>query len=639
MGLGLALWGWGAAGGCGPAGVDDDTSPVDDDTTPADDDTTPTDDDTAPPDDDTTLGDDDTAPPDDDTAPPDDDTVPPDDDSTPPDDDTAPPDDDTAPVDGDGDGFVDGVDCDDADAGVFPGADEVCDGADQDCDGIVDEEPLDGGTWYQDGDGDGYGDAASPVVACSPPVGMVADATDCDDILATVHPGATDVCNGIDDDCDGADHCPLDGIFDLGMADARIDCEEGYLGYSMSPAGDVNGDGYGDILLGNPGDTGRGSAYLFFGPIFGTLDVGSADVRIEGVPPIGAQFGWAVAGDGDLNGDGYDDVVVSAPAYGATNVGTVYVFYGPLSGSMSADDGDAWIYIEGLAEDILGYGVALTADVTGDGIDDLWLSAPAASGASGYSMLFAGPLAGAPNQHDAVALVSPGIDDINPLLVSVAGDTALDGVGDLMYSGYQTGVQIVDGGVSGSVTGDVAFATLFPEPDVYSLTIYIAGAGDVNADGYADILIGDPNVPDVLGDEGAAYLFLGPLSGTYHFGEADAKLLGEGFDAMAGRPVAGAGDVDADGYDDFLVASPHLDIAPDSGGVTYLVYGPGPTGTHSLAEADVRFDPPPGYRWGGYSVSGAGDLNSDGYTDIMSMALSDIPPIDSSLFIVYGRPR
>ena len=102
-------------------------------------------------------------------------------------------------------GYVsDDTDCDDTSATTYPGATEYCDGIDSDCDGTVDEDDAeDVSTWYTDTDGDGYGYASSTDVACSAPSGYVADDSDCDDTSATTNPGATEYCDGHDDDCDG----------------------------------------------------------------------------------------------------------------------------------------------------------------------------------------------------------------------------------------------------------------------------------------------------------------------------------------------------------------------------------------------------------------------------------------------------
>jgi hypothetical protein len=114
-------------------------------------------------------------------------------------------------------GYVTGAsDCDDLDPAIRPGATEVCDGRDNDCDGVVDPEgSLGGSTWYADSDGDGFGDPNARVEACRQPEGYIADSFDCDDDVATTHPGAEDVCNAADDDCDHAvDEDALDSDHD-----------------------------------------------------------------------------------------------------------------------------------------------------------------------------------------------------------------------------------------------------------------------------------------------------------------------------------------------------------------------------------------------------------------------------------------
>ncbi|MBM4365878.1 MAG: hypothetical protein FJ102_06650 [Deltaproteobacteria bacterium] len=148
-------------------------------------------------------------------------------------------------ADGDGDGYgdassstvacdapagsvADGTDCDDTSSDVSPAATELCNGIDDDCDGVDDEdESIDALTWYADADGDGYGDAASVAIDCDQPGGHVADDTDCDDTSADVSPAATELCNGIDDDCDGSTD-----------EDSAADASTWYA--------DGDGDGYGD---------------------------------------------------------------------------------------------------------------------------------------------------------------------------------------------------------------------------------------------------------------------------------------------------------------------------------------------------------------------------------------------------------
>ena len=103
-------------------------------------------------------------------------------------------------------GYVaDNTDCDDSMNAVYPGATEVCNGYDDDCDGDIDESTSsDGVTWYADTDGDGYGDASATVTACAQPAGYVSSSTDCNDAAAAINPAATEMCNSVDDDCDGS---------------------------------------------------------------------------------------------------------------------------------------------------------------------------------------------------------------------------------------------------------------------------------------------------------------------------------------------------------------------------------------------------------------------------------------------------
>ncbi len=125
-------------------------------------------------------------------------------------------------------GAADADDCDDADSSIHPDADEYCNSADDDCDGLSDEsDAVDADTWYEDGDGDGFGDAAVTTTACSQPAGYTDDYTDCDDVDAEIFPGADEYCNGDDDDCDGT----VD-------EDDALDVSTWYY--------DDDGDGYGD---------------------------------------------------------------------------------------------------------------------------------------------------------------------------------------------------------------------------------------------------------------------------------------------------------------------------------------------------------------------------------------------------------
>jgi len=187
-------------------------------------------------------------------------------------------------------GYVaDNTDCDDTAATIYPGASESCNGVDDNCDIAVDENAVDAGTWYADTDGDSYGDLSTFTVSCDAPVGYVGDSEDCDDTDNTVHPGATETCNNIDDNCDG-------------VADATTSWYQ-----------DADGDGYG-----NPGVT-QASCAQPSGYVADNTDCDDTNAAIN----PGATEIWYNSVDErcdggnefDQDGDGYD----MADGYGHGN--------------------------------------------------------------------------------------------------------------------------------------------------------------------------------------------------------------------------------------------------------------------------------------------------------------------------------
>ena len=170
--------------------------------------------------------------------------------------------------DADGDGVVASEDCNDADASVFPGAEETCNGVDDDCDDEIDEDVQE--TFYYDNDGDGFGNPLLSVEACTAPSGSVADGTDCDDTNAEIFPGAVDVCNELDDDCD--DEIDEDGDETL---------------YA-----DMDGDGWGDDDAPGTGCPGSGWA----------LEGGDCDDDDPQVSP-GQSTDYCDGQDTDCDGD------------------------------------------------------------------------------------------------------------------------------------------------------------------------------------------------------------------------------------------------------------------------------------------------------------------------------------------------
>jgi hypothetical protein len=184
------------------------------------------------------------------------------------------------------DGWVaDATDCDDEDAAVNPAATEVCDGVDNDCDGELDpSDSSDSLTWYADVDGDGYGDASATALACVGADGWVADATDCDDTDPAVNPGAAEVCNDIDDDCDG--------VVD---PDDAVDSATWYA--------DADGDGFGDAESSMMGCIGMD------GYVADDMDCDDMDAAVN---PDAAEVCDGIDNDcsGDIDGADAEDAIV-----------------------------------------------------------------------------------------------------------------------------------------------------------------------------------------------------------------------------------------------------------------------------------------------------------------------------------------
>jgi len=527
-----------------------------------------------------------------------------------------------------------GGDCDDTDDTVNPDAEEVCTdaGVDEDCDGLVDDDDPDATAvdLWLDADGDGFGDPEVAVTTCSTE-GYVADATDCDDGDSDVNPDALEVCNdGVDNDCDGgASGCGLADDLTTGDADATVwgDSANMRLGYGLA-SDDLDGDGYADLLAGAPYAGGgfggyTGAAYLLHGPLTGEIDASDADAVIEG-DAGGDYAGFSLAVAGDLDDDGHDDVVIGG-WYG----NAAWIVSGPVSGTTTVADAEA--SITGGAASYLGMAVEGAGDVDGDGVDDVWVAAPYATvGGSTYAgevYLFTGPVSGTLTHVDADgALLGEARTNYAGSALAHAGDVDDDGYADVLVgaNGNSTGASyagaayVVHGPVSGNVSLAAADAQVYGSSTYAYLGAAVA-AGDVDGDGTPDVAVGASRDSTGASYAGSAHVFHGPLSGTYGEVDADITLASSSRSAYFGAAIDVGGHTDDDGVGDLLVGSYALSSASTYGGAAYLFSDP-ESGVAGDATGTVLGTSV--YEYLGYRVAFAPDVDADGYDDAVLSAPS-----------------
>ncbi len=372
-------------------------------------------------------------------------------------------------------------------------------------------------------------------------------------------------------------------------------------GYSLSGAGDVNNDGYDDVIVGAyTVSSNTGQAYIYFGS--SSMD-NTADAIIS-VEAVNNGFGYSVSGAGDVNNDGYDDVIIGENGYNYNN-GRVHIYLGNPSFGTSFMNNTADITATGgETYDCLGFSVSGAGDVNNDGFDDVIVGAYGYNSYTGRAYVYFG---GSPMDNTADAMMTgEAVSDAFGASVSRAGDLNNDGYDDVIVgaSGYSSNTgraYVFFGGTSMDNTAD---ATMTGEATNNNFGRSVSGAGDVNNDGYKDVLVGANGYNSFTG---RAYIYLG---GASMDNTADATLTGEATNCDFGYSVSGAGDVNNDGYDDVIVGAYGYN---SSTGRAYMYLG----GSSMDASADWISTGEAIYNYHGLSVSGAGDVNGDGYGDVI----------------------
>jgi VCBS repeat-containing protein len=527
-------------------------------------------------------------------------------------------------------------------------------------------------------------DNANPTVN-----GLAAGATLTDTFTAKTADGTTQVVTVTITGATDATTVITAGNLALGIGGFKIIGQnaEDMAGISVASAGDINNDGYADIMVGaygnSSGGIGTGAAYVIYGKAaaFTAIDLddvaaGNGGFKIDG-EGVNDWAGRSVASAGDLNGDGYDDMIVGAS--NQQGKGAAYVVYGRETpfGAINLDDvalGTGGFKISGeFNADQFGTSVASAGDINGDGFDDIIVGASSnfagGTNAGAAYVIYgkAAPITSV-NMADVTAgnggfkITGERSGDYAGLDVSSAGDVNGDGYADLIVGAYNNDGNGTDSGAAYIVFGKASAISainldniavgqggfkIIAESAYDYVGFSVAAAGDLNGDGIDDVVVG---AHAAYGDNtsfGAAYVVYGTATGpssinlsNIALGNGGFRILGETGNGAFGYNVASAGDVNGDGYLDLIVGG----LMTDGSSKAYVVYGSGNTITSldmdnvALGQGSFSIVGLNAFDYFGTNASSAGDLNGDGFDDLIIGAKNDNAGGSQAgaAYIVYG---
>ncbi len=493
---------------------------------------------------------------------------------------------------------------------------------------------------------------------------------------------------------------PVINLSDLnGTNGFRLDGEKALdeSGFSVSNAGDVNGDGFDDVIVGASGrnlngGSASGSSYVVFGKASGfnaVMNLSSLDgangFRVDAESTYdysSASFSDA----GDVNGDGFDDLFVRAFGFdlnGGSAVST-YVVFGKTSGfdaalDLSSLDGNNGFRLDGAAASSnAGVSASNAGDVNGDGFDDLIVgdfSTDLNGTDSGSSYVVFGKASGFDVSLDLLSLDGSngfrldgeGAGDLSGRAVSGAGDVNGDGFDDVIIGARganDTGYYSASGGASyvvfGKASGFSAAMDLSSLDGSNGLRLdgkglsgsRVSSAGDINGDGFDDVLVGTAYTGRYGQSPDASYVVFGKASGfdaTMNLSNLDGN---NGFILFAGAEMPyndivfnSAGDINGDGFDDLIVGEYRASPNGYESGSSHVVFGKASGFDAKVViprlgrDSDLRLDGAAAGDAAGRAVSNAGDINGDGFDDLIVGAPGADPNgiYSGSSYVIFGR--
>jgi hypothetical protein len=485
----------------------------------------------------------------------------------------------------------------------------------------ADQSDLDPHLWWTDQDQDTFGSPHGSVTSCTEPPGEWINPTtpDCNDADPAIHPGHPDYCNdGVDSDCNIV---TPSGCFPMGSMAAELSDASITGSYAVvAGVGDVNGDGWNDIALGGSGEF----MEVIQGPTFGTL---TADLSFstENSPlnPIGS-LGLAIEGRQDFNNDGIDDILIGNPDWGIRACGTI-----DFSGTTHLQLGAI-----GLTGGALSTSGTVPLDQSPAG-DVLSLRGPGDGGTCTFSSYLGTAVAWLPDVDG---------DGIPDFAISATEDAA--GQAGAVYVYLSTDA----GSINSGVVTESSYRLRLDGPDIGSRIGISLASADADGDGISDLLVG--SLPTDASSGGVVYVIFGrdiPVSQATVpiVSIAGLTFTGANAGAEAGTSIAGVGDLDGDGDEEFLISAPG---ARSGDGAVYLVPGFYEVNTTYALEDSFSEFTSPGAR-GAVRFVGAsgdalrialsgGDINGDGHDEIIIGAPGNSSGANNAgaAYVLYGGP-